>query len=149
MEIKAILYEELQSNARRPWVIVATPHEEPRRLIAGMLRDQDLEVSELGDPLELFGGGFPKVEEAPRRPDLLVVEAEEPGVRGLEIVQRLRGLDPTLPVVLLTPRMDVAMAEEAEALGVECVLEHPFDYADLRTAALAALEPDHPNWSLL
>jgi FixJ family two-component response regulator len=53
----------------------------------------------------------------------------------------LRGVASALPVVLLTPRMDAAMAEEAEALGIECVLEHPFDYADLRAAALAAIEP--------
>jgi CheY-like chemotaxis protein len=142
MEIKAILYEELHPTPRRPWVIVATPHEAPRQLISRMLRDQGLEVSELEDPVEVFGRVFrPPIGEVPRRPDLLVLEAERPGVPGLEIVQRLRTVDPTLPVVLLTPGMDAAMAEGADALGVECVLERPFDYADLRVAALAALEP--------
>jgi len=123
-------------------VIVATRHDEARQLIAGMLRDQGLEVTELRDPPEMFGRAFrSQGREVSRRPDLLVVEAEVPGVRGLEIVERLRKVDSALPIVLLTPRMDAAMAEEAEALGVECVLEHPFDYADLRAAALAALEP--------
>jgi two-component system, chemotaxis family, CheB/CheR fusion protein len=142
MEMKSVLYEELHPTARPPWVVVATPHEEARQLIAGMLRDQGLEVSELGDATEMFGRVLrPQIGPAPRRPDLLVLEAEVPGVRGLEIVQRLRGVASALPVVLLTPRMDSAMAEEAEALGIECVLEHPFDYADLRAAALAAIEP--------
>jgi CheY-like chemotaxis protein len=142
MEIKAILYEELHPTARRPWVIVATPNGEPRQLIAGMLRDQGLEVSELDDPVEVFGRIFrPQIGEISRRPDLLVLEAERPGARGLEIVQRLRAVDSRLPVVVLTPGMDAAMAEEADALGVECVLERPFDYADLRVAALAAIDP--------
>jgi CheY-like chemotaxis protein len=144
METNEVLYEAMHPNARRAWVIVATRREDSRRLTAEMLRDQGLEVSELVDPLEMFRSVFvlrPKMFPVPRRPDLVVVEAELPGARGLEIVARLRRFDPALPVILLTPRMNVAMAQEAEVLGVEYVLEHPFDYADLRAAALDALEP--------
>lgn len=142
MELKSVLYETMHPTARRAWVIVVTLDIEARQLIAAMLRDQGLDVSEMDDVLALFGGVFrPHVDDELRTPDLLVIEAPAPGLAGLEIVRRLRSLQPELPVVLLTARMDVAMAEEAEALGVECVLEHPFDYADLRAAALAALEP--------
>ena len=142
MELKSVLYETMHPNARRAWVVVATLDLQARQLIAAMLRDQGLDVSELDDALSLFGGVFrPRLEDEFRRPDLLVIETAQPGLPGLEVVRRVRRVDPSIPVVLLTARMDLAMAEEAEALGVECVLEHPFDYADLRAAALAALDP--------
>jgi DNA-binding response OmpR family regulator len=48
-------------------------------------------------------------------PDLVVLDLMLPGIDGLEVLRRLRGRDPTLPVVLLT-----ALGDESDrVLGLE------------------------------
>ncbi len=76
---------------------------------------------------------------ARERPDLLLLDLMLPGVDGLEILQRVRAEDETLPVVVLT-----ALGAEGDKirgldLGANDYVTKPFSVAELLARVRAAL----------
>ena len=59
-------------------------------------------------------------------PGVVLTDVRMPGMDGLELLARLRVLDPDLPVILLTGHGDVPMAVEAMREGAYDFLEKPF-----------------------
>ena len=66
-----------------------------------------------------------------QRPDIVVLDLVLPGAEGLSAVRALRGLEPPVPVLLLSSLFDPATEQEVAALGAT--------YLD-KTAGLDALE---------
>ncbi len=111
-----------------------------RDLICTTLRLDGHDVVEAGDGAELVAGLVQSLTgPQPRAPDLIILEVCLPRWSGLNILQRLRRFDQDTPVILLCGKDDHALVEEAVTLGVACVLEFPFDYAELRRCAAAVL----------
>ena len=50
--------------------------------------------------------------------DLVLVDNAMPGMTGLELVERLRGSNPDLAIVLITANIQEAVQRKAEALGI-------------------------------
>ena len=71
----------------------------------------------------------------------LIVDQHMPGLDGLSVVAELRRQGQSLPVVLITGRLDPGIAQRARELGVLAVLEKPFPAARLVELINGALGP--------
>jgi two-component system KDP operon response regulator KdpE len=79
-----------------------------------------------------------------RAPDLLVLDLGLPGIDGLEVIRRLRGADPagpgtSLPIIVLSSRVDEAGKVEALDLGADDYVTKPFGMDELLARIRAAL----------
>lgn len=73
-------------------------------------------------------------------PELAVLDLRMPGESGLELLRRLRALDPTTKVLMLTGYGSIATAMEAVRQGAVHYLTKPADVDDI----LAAFNPEGP-----
>ncbi|MFC1708081.1 response regulator [Planctomycetota bacterium] len=63
--------------------------------------------------------------------DAIVLDLRMPGMDGIETLQRMRGLDPDLQIILLTGRATLKDGIEAMKQGAMEFLEKPVDMAKL------------------
>jgi DNA-binding NtrC family response regulator len=82
-------------------------------------------ASDAAKALELFEGQHPTF-------DLAFIDLKMPGMDGLTLVRRLRGLQPELSLVVITAHGTVPAAVQAMKLGVLEFLEKPFDPRHIR-----------------
>jgi two-component system C4-dicarboxylate transport response regulator DctD len=71
---------------------------------------------------------------------VIVSDIRMPGMDGLTLMRRILGIDPTLPVVLITGHGDVQMAVEAMRAGAYDFIEKPFAANRLFSVVERALE---------
>lgn len=64
--------------------------------------------------------------EAGERFDVLLVDKNLPGMNGIELVRRVRTIQPELPAVLMTGYPSVQSSREADAAGAGAYLIKPF-----------------------
>jgi len=72
--------------------------------------------------------------------DLVLLDIRLPGMEGLEVLQRIKGADEAIEVVLVTAVKTVRTAVEAMKLGAYDYLTKPFDLDELGAVARRALE---------
>ncbi|NNU80485.1 response regulator [Halovulum dunhuangense] len=113
-----------------------------------ILVDDDRDVREaLGEALELADyavttcKSFIEATDHVRRnfPGIVVTDVRMPGKDGLDLLERVRSIDPELPVIVLTGEGDVPMAVRAMAGGADDFLEKPCPTARLLEAVERAL----------
>lgn len=96
-----------------------------RRFLRTSLTAQGYDIVEAED-------GTKALEEVRRRtPDLLVLDLGLPGIDGLEVIRRLRGSGVTLPIIVLSSRVDEAGKVEALDLGADDYVTKPFGVEEL------------------
>lgn len=71
---------------------------------------------------------------------VVVTDVRMPGMSGLELLQRLRGRRPAVPVIVITGEADVAMAVEALKGGALEFIEKPYDGVEMIAAIRGAVE---------
>ena len=81
-----------------------------------------------------FLAGLDKVERG-----CIVTDIRMPDMTGLELVQQLKALGRTDPIIVITGHADVPLAVEAMKAGVVDFIEKPFDNQRLLNAVRAAL----------
>jgi two-component system response regulator FixJ len=57
----------------------------------------------------------------------LVLDLHMPGTSGLELLKRLRARGVTVPIVVISGRLDPALDAEVRAAGASAMLSKPFD----------------------
>ena len=72
--------------------------------------------------------------------DLVMLDQRMPGEYGIEVLPRVKALDPTIVVVLATAVRDVRTAVEAMRLGAYDYVVKPFDVDDIILLVQRALE---------
>lgn len=60
-------------------------------------------------------------------PGIVVSDIKMPGMDGMQFLKKLKGIDSTLPVIMITGHGDVPMAVEAMRIGAFDFLEKPFN----------------------
>ena len=73
------------------------------------------------------------------RPDLVLLDIRMPGIDGVEVLRRIRKLDGTLSVIMVTANEDVTLARETLKLGAFDYVAKPFDYEYLDRTVSAGL----------
>lgn len=122
-----------------PLRVLVVDDEPPiRRFLRTSLSAQGYDIVEAED-------GDAALKEIRRRaPDLLVLDLGLPGIDGLEVIRRLRGGDPagpsaSLPIIVLSSRVDEAGKVEALDLGADDYVTKPFGMDELLARIRAAL----------
>ncbi len=114
---------------RRPGVgriLLVDPDPESRSSMMRIIAAAGYEVvpvTDAGQTLAVYVAADP-------RPDIVVAPAFPPGLSGAALAERLRAVDPALPLVLLSPYEPGAV----QAPPGVTILSHPFDAEDLLLA---------------
>ena len=70
----------------------------------------------------------------------VVTDIRMPEISGLDLLRRVKEIDPALPVIVITGHGDVPLAVEAMKFGAADFLEKPFDDEALIAAIRSALD---------
>jgi putative two-component system response regulator len=77
------------------------------------------------------------------RPSLVVSDVQMPGLSGIELLQRLKQLDPHLQVVMVSGHHDMAVVRQALRDGAYDYLIKPFELEELANTVDRALQHYH------
>jgi two-component system nitrogen regulation response regulator GlnG len=82
------------------------------------------------------------------KPDVLMTDIRMPGQSGLELLKKVRVIDPLLPVVVMTAHSDLGSAVDAYETGAFEYLPKPFDIDEaIRLVTRAARPARHTTFS--
>ena len=70
---------------------------------------------------------------------LVIADQVMPGMRGLELAQKIKSIRPDMPIILCTGFSETFIQQQAEALGVAGILMKPIVMRDLAEKIRAAL----------
>jgi len=115
-------------------ILVVDDEEPQRRVLAGFLRKAGYEVEAVGSPDEALAVV------AARTVDLVLTDLRMPGKTGVELLQAVRGLNPEIPVVVMTAYGTVASAVDAMKRGAADFLGKPVDLDELEVLVARTLE---------
>jgi DNA-binding response OmpR family regulator len=73
------------------------------------------------------------------RPELVLLDIALPGTNGIELLKRIRSINPTSRVIMVTGNIDPALARKALELGALAYIDKPFDLAYLKRVIAMAL----------
>jgi len=91
--------------------------------------------------LLLADGGEPALELARQhRVDAAVLDIRMVGMSGVELLAKLKEIDPTIEIIMLTAYETIETARQALRLGACDYLTKPFDLATMRAAVASAME---------
>jgi two-component system CheB/CheR fusion protein len=76
----------------------------------------------------------------PGRESCLLVDANLPGMKGLELLRKLRDLGDCMPTIMITGNNDTATAVEAMKAGATDFIEKPFERSEMLDSVMRALE---------
>jgi two-component system OmpR family response regulator len=77
------------------------------------------------------------------RPDLVLLDITLQGeMNGIELLKRIRSIDPASKVIMVTGNDDPVLAREALELGAIAYIDKPFDFAYLKRVVALALRPE-------
>ncbi len=109
------------SGKDTPSVLVLDDDPVQLKVVSGILKRGDYEVTCLSDPLELWDK-LPEI-----NPDLLILDLEMPRISGFEICQVVRaaGRWTHLPIVVVTGHKDAVTYSKALEAGADDVLPKP------------------------
>jgi DNA-binding NtrC family response regulator len=109
-------------------LLIAEDEDRMRRLL-GML------LSNSGHELELAADGqqaWEKFQQTP--PDLLITDLRMPNMGGMELIERVRELDPDVPIIVITAFGSIESAVEAMRAGATDYITKPFEEARIKLA---------------
>ena len=73
------------------------------------------------------------------RPSVVLLDVRMPGLDGLEVLRRIRAMDKSVSVIMVTANEDVELARETLNLGAFDYVAKPFDFDYLDQAVTMAL----------
>ena len=127
-----------EARVRELRILLAEADNQTREQIAAALRDDGYDVLESTNGFELL--------DQLRTPLLLTERAEWPaaiimgvwlpGISGIPILEGLRSVGLTMPIVLLSGTFKREQRHKYEQLGADAIFEKPFETDDLRTVVL-------------
>ena len=71
-----------------------------------------------------------------KRPHVMLLDIRMPGMDGLEVLRRVREVDPSLGVIMVTAVIEEGLAKEAMRLGAFDYITKPIDLDYLRTSVV-------------
>ncbi len=129
-------------------ILFVDDDEQIRAVVAAFFESSDVELVSVAngkDALSVLASG---------RIDLIITDLFMATLNGIELIGRIRKIDPVVPVVLITGGTDEFpqgshnlknLTEIAEKLGVCHILYKPFRRAELLSLINRVLEPEAPT----
>lgn len=128
MKMRTILMDRDELSDNR-WIIVADADEDAANLLAGYLLHQRFRAYPTGR-------GSEALRVAQVHPlSLAVIDVQLADMAGRELFQRLRAIDPALPVIMTTADFGTAIEMDARRLGIIQFVQKPFDFRRLELVA--------------
>ena len=106
-------------------VLIVDDDEDTRALLSRIVRQESFE------PLEAPDGETALGAVAREAPDVVFLDMRLPGAHGMEILRRLKAIDATLPVIMITAHNSPELTLGAAALGAYRVISKPFEVENL------------------
>ena len=75
-----------------------------------------------------------------RRPDLVLLDINMPGLNGLELLKRIRRIDRGIPVIMVSGSADLADFVDASKNGALAYIPKPFKFGYIKLLISTALE---------
>lgn len=122
-------------NTVRERIVIVDDEPGVRRLLRAHLSCLPYEALEARDAAEAMAF----LAEAPR-PALVLSDIEMPGLSGVELLKRIKGLDSNIQVVMVTGQQDLETVRQCLREGAYDYLVKPFDPDDLLNTVERALE---------
>jgi two-component system, LuxR family, response regulator FixJ len=122
--------------ATKSVVHVIDDDEAVRESLAFLLRSADLEVATY-ESATAFLTALPQA-----APGCVITDVRMPGLSGTELLQKLKEMGVTMPVIVVTGHGDVPLAVEAMKMGAIDFYEKPFD----DEALLASVQSSLGSW---
>lgn len=106
-------------------ILIVDDEPDMRLAVRNVLKLRGYEISEAGDG--------PSALEMAResRPDLVLLDMRLPGMDGIEVLDGLKKIDATVPVVMITGYGHIQSAVDVMKLGASEYLQKPFENAQL------------------
>src|SRR5882762_254834 len=121
------------TTAIRPTLLIVDDEEGPRQALR-VIFNGEYDVITAGDGVEA-------IELAQTRPiDVAVLDIRMSGMSGIEVLERLRFVDPTIGVVMMTAYETTETLRQAMRLRASDYINKPFDIGTMRQAVARALE---------
>ena len=124
-------------SGQPPTVFVIDDDRHIRDAICAVIREDGREAEGFPDA-EAFIAAY-----TPGREGCLLVDAALPGMSGLDLIHKLRGMNEKIPVVMVTGTSDVHLAIEVMKAGAADFIEKPIEYTALLAIVDQALERSH------
>lgn len=119
---------------RRATVLLVEDHQAIRDMLHENIRQKlDLRVVEAGN----MEDGLTATER--HRPDLVIVDIGLPGSNGIELIRRVRRIDPTVRVLVFSSMQNVQVARGIMQAGTQGFVEKSEPFSVLRQAITAVL----------
>jgi two-component system nitrogen regulation response regulator NtrX len=100
-------------------ILVVDDEERIRQSLNGILKDEGYEVLEAKDGLQ----ALKQIESDP--PELVLLDIWMPGMDGMEVLERMKGQIPNLPVIMISGHGNIELAVKAVKLGAYDFIEKP------------------------
>ncbi|MBD3184885.1 response regulator [Candidatus Poribacteria bacterium] len=102
-------------------ILIVDDEEMMREMVTEMLEDQAKEIitaENAEEALEIFNnnGSF----------DAVLTDLKMPGMNGLQLLESIKGINPSMPVVVMTGYSEIFSVEEAMKSGVDEYILKPF-----------------------
>jgi two-component system nitrogen regulation response regulator NtrX len=107
------------TTARR--ILIVDDEQGIRAALGQLLEFEGYEVRAVGNAVDALA------EYQKQRPDLVFLDVKMPGIDGVEALKKLKDLDPSAIVVMISGHATIQTAVEATQLGAYDILEKPLD----------------------
>jgi CheY-like chemotaxis protein len=137
-------WRDFERALQLPVVLVAEDDAEMRKLLRAALEAAGYRVREAWDGREALKpiAGLAGTPRSALAPDVVVADVRMPHFSGLELLEAVRAVDPSLPVILITAFGDDETHAAARRLGVTAVFDKPFAIPSLVEMVRAVAPPD-------
>ncbi len=120
-------------NSAHGRILIADDDPDMAQLLGHLVRREGLTpmlAKDGAEALQLVRGGDP---------DVMLADLKMPGIDGMELMRSAKGIDPDLPVILITGFAEVRGAVEALRAGAHDYLAKPFEHQQVIRVVLRAL----------
>ncbi len=117
-----------QGHLQPQTVLIVDDDQDLRTVLAEFLAAEGFETRQARDGMEALG----EIER--QRPDAVLLDILMPRLGGLRTLDKIRALDPHLPVILMTATLDPTLLRHAISSGASAVLAKPLQLDDVAAA---------------
>ncbi len=124
------------SKKRSPKIVVVDDDEQVLSLLKRLLENNGIESVTCTSAVEALS-----VIESSPSVRLVLLDISMPEVSGIELLERVHKLTPSIHVIMITGLTDIEIAKQCMTLGAKDYITKPFDLEYLQTSVMSEIIP--------